>query len=75
MSWKPEDGKIVTYHKCPVCNARYTSLNEAVRCRNQHLIKTEKWFILPDGSGMRTPDNWGQEMIKNRIKRFCKMGW
>ena len=44
---------IVTWYRCPVCNQAYDNEREAMRCRNQHPIRSELWAIGKGGKGVR----------------------
>ena len=54
---------IVTWYRCPVCNQAYDNEREAMRCRNQHPIRSGLWAIGKDGKGVRILDNWAPDSM------------
>lgn len=62
---------IETWYRCPICNQAYDNEREAMRCRNQHPIRSELWAIGKSGKGVRILDNWAPESahgIKGAIR-------
>jgi hypothetical protein len=48
---------IETWYRCPVCNQAYGSQGEAIDCRNDHLIVSERWAVGKGGKAVRINDN------------------
>jgi len=45
------------FFKCPTCKCRYSALDKAVKCRNNHEIREELWAISKSGKGVRVSPN------------------
>lgn len=48
---------IETWYRCPVCNHPYDSQGEAIKCRNNHPIMSEKLAVGKSGKAVRIYDN------------------
>ena len=49
--------QIETWYRCPVCKKAHSNQGEAIKCRNSHLIITEKWAVGKSGKAVRIYDN------------------
>lgn len=48
---------IETWYRCPVCNKSHGKQHEAIKCRDSHPIKSEKWAVGKGGKSVRIYDN------------------
>ena len=48
---------IEIWHRCPVCNKAHDTQREAVKCRDLHPIRTERWAVGKGGKAVRIFDN------------------
>ena len=44
---------IEVWYRCPVCDARYTDEQSAIRCKNRHPIIPERWAVGKDGKAVK----------------------
>lgn len=51
------EAHIETWYRCPVCHAAFDSYKEAMDCRNNHPIRSERWAVGPRGKAVRIFDN------------------
>lgn len=48
---------VETWYRCPVCHQAFGSQSEAIKCRNDHPIISEKWATGKNGKAVRIQDN------------------
>jgi len=48
---------IETWYSCPVCNRAYNNQGKAIRCRNDHPVREEKWAVGKDRKMVRIFDH------------------
>lgn len=57
---------VKTVYLCPVCKERYDKMNDAIACRNQHTIESQRWAVGAGGKKVlihecSAPNSWGSE--------------
>jgi hypothetical protein len=55
---------IEIWYRCPVCNQPFDNEREAMRCRNQHPIKSERWAVGKGGKAVLIFDGWAPDSAR-----------
>jgi hypothetical protein len=58
---------IETWYRCPVCNVSYDSQHDAIKCRNSHPVKEERWAVGKGGKAVRIFENWALDTMHGVI--------
>lgn len=48
---------IETWYRCPVCKQAFGIQVDAIKCRNEHPILSERWAVGKEGKAVRIYDN------------------
>jgi hypothetical protein len=48
---------IEIWHRCPTCKRLYDKLNDAMSCKNQHQITSERWAVGKGGKAVKVQEN------------------
>lgn len=49
--------RIETWYRCPTCNRIYDKLKDALSCKNQHQVMSERWAVGKGGKAVRINEN------------------
>jgi hypothetical protein len=61
--------------ECPVCKSKYTSYDDAIKCRNKHYPLQEDWWFCKCGYGIRLNNVSKKSIeveIKSHMQNACK---
>lgn len=48
---------VEVWYRCPVYNQAYNDQREAIKCRNAHPVRSERWAVGKGGKAVRIFDN------------------